>query len=68
MRTNIDLDEKLVKEASRLTGIKVKKHLINEALKALVQLKRRKPLLEIAGKIEFDPKYDYKSLRRTVAT
>lgn len=58
LRTNIELDEKLVKEALKLTGIKTKKELVNFALKELVQKIRRKKLLEIEGKIEWTGNLD----------
>jgi len=63
MRTNIVLDDDLVAEAMRLSGIKTKKELVHEALRELVALKKRKSLLDLRGKIEFTPDYDYKTLR-----
>jgi Arc/MetJ family transcription regulator len=63
MRTNIVLDDELVAEASRVTGIKTKKDLVHEALRVLVATRKRKSLLDLRGKIEFAPGYDYKALR-----
>lgn len=63
MRTNIVLDDELVAEATRLSGIKTKKELVHEALRAFVAGKKRKSLLDLRGKIEFAPGYDYKALR-----
>ncbi|HEV7515927.1 MAG TPA: type II toxin-antitoxin system VapB family antitoxin [Thermoanaerobaculia bacterium] len=63
MRTNIVLDEDLVAEASRLSGIKTKKDLVHEALRVFIATKKRKNLLDLAGKIELAPGYDYKALR-----
>ena len=63
MRTNIVLDDDLVEEASKLTGIKIKKELVAEALRTLIEVKKRKSLLDLAGKIEFDEEYDYKKSR-----
>jgi Arc/MetJ family transcription regulator len=63
MRTNIDLDEELVKEAQRLTGIGTKKDVVHEALRLLVRNQRRKSLRDLRGEIEFAPGYDYKALR-----
>jgi Arc/MetJ family transcription regulator len=64
VRTNIVLDDELVAEAMRLTGIKTKREVVREALKHLVRAKRRKPLSELWGKIRFAPGYDYKAARR----
>ena len=63
MRTNIVLDDNLVKEAIKLSGIKTKKELIHLALKEFVENKRRLNLLDLEGKIEFAEGYDYKKLR-----
>ena len=53
LRTNIELDEKLVKEAMKLTNKKTKKELVNYALKELVSKIKRKRLLELEGKVEW---------------
>ncbi|MFH1092250.1 MAG: type II toxin-antitoxin system VapB family antitoxin [Pseudomonadota bacterium] len=53
LRTNIELDEKLMDEALRLTHIKTKKDLVNYALKELVRKIKRKKLLELDGKVEW---------------
>jgi Arc/MetJ family transcription regulator len=58
MRTNIVLDDELVAEASRLTGIRTKRDLVDEALRTLIQTKRRRSLLELRGKIRFAEGYD----------
>jgi Arc/MetJ family transcription regulator len=63
MRTNIVLDDALVDEASRLTGIRTKRELVHEALRVLVQIHKRKSLLDLKGKIRFAPDYDYKKAR-----
>ena len=63
MRTNIDIDEELIAEAARLTGIKTKKELVHQALKILIESKKRRSLLELVGKVELDPDYDYKAAR-----
>src|SRR5260370_36680050 len=63
MRTNIVLDDDLIEEAARLSGIRTKKDLVHEALRVFIATKKRKSLLDLAGKIEFAPGYDYKALR-----
>ncbi len=64
MRTNLVLDDELVEEARRLTGIKTKRELVREALRTLIQTRKRKSLLDLRGKIEFARGYDHKTLRR----
>jgi hypothetical protein len=63
MRTNIVLDDDLVAEAARLSGIRTKKDLVHEALRVFIATKKRKSLLDLQGKIELAPGYDYKALR-----
>lgn len=64
MRTNIELDEALVEEARRLTGIGTKRALVEEALRVLISSKRRRSLLELQGRIAFAEGYDHRELRR----
>ena len=65
MRTNVVLDEELVREAFALTGIRTKRELIHLALRELVRARRKKDLLELAGRIRFHPGFDHKRLRET---
>ncbi len=53
LRTNIELDEKLVKDAMRLTRKKTKKELVNYALEELVRKLKRKKLLELEGRVKW---------------
>ncbi len=63
MRTNVVLDDDLVREAMVLTGIKTKRAVIHEALKSLVMSRKRKKLFDLEGRIRFRPGYDHKALR-----
>jgi Arc/MetJ family transcription regulator len=63
MRTNIVLDEKLIKEALELSTSTTKKDLIHEALKLYIQFKKRKDIRDLKGKIRFSDDYDYKRSR-----
>lgn len=63
MRTNIVLDNKLVEEALKLSGLKTKKEVIHQALLEFVQNRNRRDLRELQGKLLFDDAYDYKVLR-----
>ena len=64
MRTNIVLDENLVKEAFSVSQAQTKKDLIHEALRLFILVKKRKDLTELAGKIDFVEDYDHKALRK----
>jgi len=63
MRTNIELNDTLIAEAMRLTGITTKRGVVEQALKYLVAAKKRKPLSEIRGMIKFAENYDHKKYR-----
>jgi Arc/MetJ family transcription regulator len=63
MRTNINLDDKLVEDAFKLSGARSKRELIHEALEEFVQNRRRLDLLDLEGRIEFAKGYDYKRVR-----
>lgn len=53
-RTNIELNEKLVNEAMKLTHLKTKKALVDYALKELVRKVKRKNLLSFEGKVRWE--------------
>lgn len=63
MRTNIVLDDDLVKEAFRHSRARTKKDLVHEALRELIRIRSRKSLLDLRGKIRFADSYDHKRLR-----
>jgi len=63
MRTNIELDDEIVREAMALSGVKTKKELVARALQEFVKTRKLRSIIELDGKIEFDDLYDYKSLR-----
>ena len=56
LRTNIELDEKLVKEGLKLTRKQTKKELVNHALQELVTRLKRKKILELEGKVKWTGK------------
>ncbi len=63
MRTNIELDDKLIKEALKLSDVKTKKGVIHQALILYVEIKKKKNLKDLKGKISFHPDYDHKKMR-----
>ena len=63
MRINIEIDDKLMAEAFRLTSVKTKKELVHLALTEFIKAKKKKDLLDLSGKIQFHDDYDHKALR-----
>ncbi|NNM59801.1 MAG: type II toxin-antitoxin system VapB family antitoxin [Legionellales bacterium] len=64
MRTNIVLDDKLVKEAFSFVDVSTKKELIDIALREFVNNHRRAQLLTLRGQVHIEESYDYKTLRQ----
>ncbi len=54
MRTNIEIDDKLMKEALRATGAKTKREAVELGLKTLVQLRLQEKARELRGKITWE--------------
>lgn len=47
MRTNIELDDQLVKQALQISKLKTKKDVVHEALKQYISFLKRKELLKL---------------------
>lgn len=58
MRTNIVIDDELMAEAMRLTGIQTKREVVEEALRVLVRTTQQKNVLALRGKIQWDADLD----------
>ncbi len=53
MRTNIDINDKLLNEAIKLTGLKSKKEIVNTALAEYVKHMKRQAIKNLQGKVEW---------------
>jgi len=63
LRTNIVLDEKLVKEAMKLAKVKTKREAVDIALRRYVHSGKQKRLLDLHGSGGVRKDYDYKQAR-----
>jgi Arc/MetJ family transcription regulator len=63
MPTNLALDDELIAEAQTLGCHKTKRDAVNAALREYVQRRRRLQILDLMGKVEYDPDFDHRSLR-----
>lgn len=52
MRMSVTLDEELLEEAQEVSGKKIKREVIEEALKELIRKKRREEAIKHAGTIQ----------------
>jgi len=53
MRTNIVLDEDLIERAKKLTGIKTKRAVVQEALRTLILLREQADVRQFRGKLKW---------------
>jgi len=51
MRTNIDIDDNLMRRAQRATGLPTKKAVVEQGLRLIVKLHRQKAILGLGGKV-----------------
>jgi hypothetical protein len=63
MATNLSLDPDLIERALKVSGERTKKAAVTRALEEFVARRKQKGLIELMGKLEWDPDYDYKSER-----
>jgi Arc/MetJ family transcription regulator len=63
MRTNIVLDDELVRKAMALSKVSTKREAVARALEEYVRNHSRLDLRELRGKVKFREEYDYKALR-----
>jgi Arc/MetJ family transcription regulator len=54
MRTNIDIDDRLMAEAMRATGLRTKRETVEAGLRLLAQRKRQASLRELFGAVEWE--------------
>lgn len=54
MRTNIEIDDELMEKAQKLTNIKTKKTLVENALRLYIAVENQKKLSALWGNIKMD--------------
>lgn len=63
MATNLSLDPALIDRVVEISGERTKKAAITRALQEFIARRGQKRLLELMGKLEWDPAFDYKAER-----
>lgn len=58
MRTNIDIDDALMKEAIAVSGAKTKKDVVAEALQLLVKTRRQADVKKLRGQLKWQGSLD----------
>jgi hypothetical protein len=64
MATNLSIDPSLIERALEVSGERTKKAAVTRALEEFIARRRQRDLLELMGKLEWDPSYDYKRERQ----
>ena len=64
MATNLAIDDSLLNEAQKIGGLGTKKATVTQAVEEFIQHRKQLKIVDLFGKVDFDPKYDYKKQRR----
>jgi hypothetical protein len=64
MATNLAIDDKLIVQAQKLSGLKTKKDTVTLALKEFISRRKQEEIISLFGSIEYNSDYDYKKLRK----
>lgn len=54
MRTNIDIDDNLMDEAMKISGLRTKRETVEAGLRLLVQLKRQQGIRAYRGRLRWE--------------
>lgn len=58
MRTNIIIDDRLMREAMRVTGLTIKRAVVEEGLRLLVQVRAQIGIRRLRGKVRWQGNLD----------
>ena len=58
MRTNIEIDDDLMREVLTETGLKTKREAVEEGLRLLVRIRRQESIRELRGKVQWEGDLD----------
>ena len=68
MRTNIELNDRLVERARKLTGLNTKKAIVEEALRVLIRMHQQRKVRSLRGKLEWQGDLDQMREKRFADT
>src|SRR4051812_13998954 len=63
MATNLSVDPDLIEEALKVSGERTKAAAVTKALQEFIARRKQKRVLDLVGKLEWNPEYDYKKER-----
>lgn len=65
MRTNIDIDDNLMREAMRSSGAKTKRAVVEEGLRLLIRTREQRTVRRLRGKVAWEGDLDRSRLGRS---
>ena len=63
MATNLSIEPELLEKALLVSGEKTKKAAVTKALEEFIARREQRKLLELFGRLEWNPDFDYKKER-----
>ena len=63
MATNLAIDPDLLDLALEVSGERTKKAAVTRAIQEFIARRQQKQMLDLMGKLEWDPAFDYKAER-----
>jgi Arc/MetJ family transcription regulator len=64
MRTNIDIDDRLMRQAMRSSGARTKRAVVEEALRLLIQTRGQTAIRRLRGKVTWEGDLNVSRLAR----
>ena len=58
MRTNIEIDDKLMKDTLKVTGLRTKREVVELGLRTLLRLRRQEEIRKFRGKLSWEGDLD----------
>lgn len=62
--SRVIIDDELLDQALSVGGFRTKRETVNQALREFIARRHRLELVDLFGKVDYDPSYDYKKERR----
>jgi len=67
MRTNIDIDDRLIKEAMKSSGSRTKRAAVEAGLRLLIQTRSQDSIRKLRGKVKWEGNLQRSRLGRTAS-
>lgn len=64
MATNLAIDDRLLRRAQRVGGLRTKRATVNEALREYIRHREQQKVVALFGTVEWDKDYDSKRQRQ----